>query len=152
VELAIPAAAYAESGDLPRAVKSQKTATDHAVSEFNRKQLLKGLALLESFADDSDFKPEPEEEDFPAFYCYPGGYLAQVAGTSPPQWREGKSDFSEGYLFTEIRRDSNTIVLRDPNRQFRVRVPADGGMAKLSTDDGNTWQDLYLVTKEVAKT
>jgi hypothetical protein len=59
--------------------------------------------------------------------------------------------FSDGAVFSfeELKRDSEVILLRDASRRFRIELPIEGGMSKLSPDDGANWQNLYTVWKDL---
>ena len=84
-------------------------------------------------------------------YRYQGGYFSELAVGSQTVWLEAKDDWSEVCTFTEFRRFDDAVELRDPRRNFHIRIPVDDGMSRLSMDGGSTWRDLYALRKEPAK-
>ena len=54
----------------------------------------------------------------------------------------------QAFFFEELKRENGVILLRDPSRAFRIELPINGGMSRLSPDDGVKWQNLYKVRKE----
>jgi len=89
-------------------------------------------------------KPAPLIEKF----SYEGGYFGKFTTNRPAFWREGKTGTDIRFYFEEIERDGSHIMLKDSGRSFMIEIPTQGGMSRLSPDEGVTWRELYEVRKE----
>lgn len=103
-------------------------------------------SLLHSpFFFDKEGRPVTGREVFSEWYSYEGGFFGKLEKSD--LWKEQKSDGSAAFLFQEVKRDSDWIVLKDAGRGFTIRLPVQGGFSGLSADDGKTWGSLYQVRR-----
>lgn len=107
----------------------------------------KQTLLRSPFFFDAAGKPVAGEQLFAEKFNYAGGYFGKLPGAQNREWVEqGKA---ESVLhFQEQKRDPAVIWLKDPSRNLLVQIPVQGGMAKWSTDEGRSWNELYEVRPE----
>ncbi|HEY4483486.1 MAG TPA: hypothetical protein VI953_04915, partial [Candidatus Paceibacterota bacterium] len=79
-------------------------------------------------------------------YTYDGGYFAPALDIYRNNWREVKEGSDDSFGYVETRRDSAYRYLFDQSRNTTIRLPINGGQSYFSTDGGQTWTLLYIVT------
>jgi TPR repeat protein/tRNA A-37 threonylcarbamoyl transferase component Bud32 len=137
------AAAYAEARDFIKAAAAQNEAISLLTNEAAIKSFKSRLSLYES--GQPYHEPTITEQGFTEKYSYATGYFSKMADKE--NWKEQGPD-GVAFSFVEIKRDGGTIVIKDPSRNMLLQLPTIGGMAKWSTDDGLSWNDLFEVRKE----
>jgi tetratricopeptide (TPR) repeat protein len=140
------AAAYAEAGDYPKAVNAQREAVALSLDASAKQELAGRLKLYETSTPYRG--PQTRVQRFVEKYSYQSGYFAKYARQDRDLWKECMVNSPKVYYFDELQRDQEFIILRDASRNFRVQIPVQGGMSKLSMDDGNSWRKLYDLQKE----
>ncbi len=78
-------------------------------------------------------------------FRYSGGAFEQLEGKAPIHWVENKDGDGVEFIFEELRRDKQFILIHDDSRRFTIRLPVVGGRSFLSRDGEKTWQPLYEV-------
>jgi hypothetical protein len=95
-----------------------------------------------------DGKPVASKESFTEQFRYEGGGFGRLVTSGKPEWKEWKTDSGECYYFDEIKREGESIWLKDDSRNFLIQLPAKGGVSTISADGGRTWQRLYEVRND----
>jgi WD40 repeat protein len=72
---------------------------------------------------------------------YQAGYFRKNPNDGSPYWKNESPDFQE------LKRDNKVILLKDSVRNSLIEFPVNGGMSKISTDDGRTWDELFWIRK-----
>lgn len=108
----------------------------------------KTILLRSPFFFDGTGKPVLGEETFTEKYRYEGGCFGKLAAVGQAQWKEWKTASAESYYFDEIKRDGETIWLKDAGRNITIQLPTKGGTSMISGDGGTNWQKLYEVRRD----
>ncbi len=80
-------------------------------------------------------------------YMHEHGFFAKTAEVAPNNWVERSDQTSAVYHFDEMVRDSSSIFIKDPSRNYIIKIPLQGGMSELTGDSGAHWQNLYKLQK-----
>lgn len=80
-------------------------------------------------------------------YRYDHGRFTRFVAGDRASWTE-QADDGGRYAFVEEPGANETFDLIDRARGLHITIPKRGGQSRLSSDGGESWRDLYLVTRE----